>query len=46
MGGLPDPDWYFDHVLVNAEPGTPQLNQPGPAEPGFELAHPGRWIGG
>jgi very-short-patch-repair endonuclease len=21
MDGLPDPDWYFDHVLINAEPG-------------------------
>lgn len=21
MGGLPDPDWYFDHVLDDAEPG-------------------------
>jgi very-short-patch-repair endonuclease len=21
MGGLPDPDWYFEHVLYSAEPG-------------------------
>jgi very-short-patch-repair endonuclease len=21
MGGLPDPDWYLDHVLADAEPG-------------------------
>jgi len=31
MGGLPDPDWYFEHVLINARPGTPELAEPGPA---------------
>ena len=32
MGGLPEPDWYLDHVLVKATPGTSRLAEPGPAE--------------
>ena len=31
MGGLPDPEWYFEHVLVNAAPGTGRVAEPGPA---------------
>lgn len=32
VGELPDPDWYFDHVLAFAEPGTSRLSTRGPAE--------------
>lgn len=28
---MPEPDWYFEHVLVNASPGTSRLVEPGPA---------------
>lgn len=31
MGGLPDPDWYLDHVLVHAEPGRVERIDDGPA---------------
>ncbi|SHG08168.1 Protein of unknown function [Jatrophihabitans endophyticus] len=31
MGGLPDPDRYLDHVLVDAVPGGPGRPGPGPA---------------
>jgi very-short-patch-repair endonuclease len=31
MGGLPDPDWYLDHVLVHAEPGRGGSFPLGPA---------------
>ncbi|HZC71149.1 MAG TPA: DUF559 domain-containing protein [Jatrophihabitans sp.] len=31
MGGLPDPDWYLDNVLVHAEPGIARVPSPGPA---------------
>src|SRR3954454_1365569 len=27
----PDPDWYFDHVLTYAAPGTPRLRPPAAA---------------
>jgi uncharacterized protein DUF559 len=32
MGGLPDPDWYLDNVLVHARPGTARLDRAGPVE--------------
>jgi len=32
MGGLPDPDWYFENVLVNARPGTSEVAEPLPVE--------------
>lgn len=32
MGGLPEPDWYQEHVLAHAQPGVAALSSPGPAE--------------
>jgi very-short-patch-repair endonuclease len=31
VGGLPDPDWYFEHVLFDASPGPPRRLERGPA---------------
>lgn len=31
MGGLPEPDWYLDNVLVHAEPGPGVRSNRGPA---------------
>jgi very-short-patch-repair endonuclease len=31
MSGLPDPDWYFTHVLADAVPGGPVRTASGPA---------------
>lgn len=41
MGGLPDPDWYLDHVLLAGGPGGSALS-PGAAEEGVA----GHWTAG
>jgi len=32
MGGLPDPDWYFEHVLRDSEPGRFRPTEPSATE--------------